>query len=205
MAVDPDNAGASHYGSADTLRILFVDDDPILREFASVNLSAEHVVVETSPGGAPALTALESGVADILLLDLETPSSDGLGALRRIRADPRYASLPVIVVTGREDVDMVDQAFEAGATSFVVKPLNWRLLGRQLRYVRRAARPEQTPAARDEGLERLHELAAEGARFIAQALSHDPALGPAALSFARIADAALKPPPHSENREVEAA
>jgi FixJ family two-component response regulator len=112
-----------------------------------------------------------------------------------LRADPRYNGLPVIVVTGREDIEAVDRAFQAGATSFVVKPLNWRLLSHQIRYVHRSGRIErQLTEDRDEANEQLHRLAAESTRFLAHALSHTPALRPAAVSFAKAADAVLQPP-----------
>ena len=58
----------------------------------------------------------------------------------------KVGTRPVMVVTGREDVDAVDRAYGAGATSFVVKPLNWRLLSHQLRYVHRTAINERQMA-----------------------------------------------------------
>ncbi|HUZ13114.1 MAG TPA: response regulator [Caulobacteraceae bacterium] len=192
MAVHPDKAGPFFFVLNDALRILYVDDDPILREFAVVNLSSETATVETAPDGATALAAIEAAAPDVLLLDLEMPTLDGFDVLRRLRANPARRHLPIIVVTGREDVEAVDQAFQAGATSFVVKPLNWRLLSHQIRYVCRAADAERRLAERG-GLaaRRLQSLAAEAARFIARALPMHPALKPAAAAFARAADAAL--------------
>ena len=113
--------------------------------------------------------------------------------LEALRADPRFRDLPVIVVTGREDVEAVDRAFAVGATSFVVKPLNWRLLSHQLRYVHRSAMNERTLAAeRAAAHAMVARLAAHGTRFVATALARDPALRPAAVAFARTADAALR-------------
>ena len=193
MAAHPDNAGPFFYVLQDVRRILFVDDDPILREFAVVNLSTDQATVETAQDGVAALEAIEAAAPDIVLLDLEMPNLDGFEVLRRLRADPRHQHLPIVVVTGREDVDAVDQAFEAGATSFVVKPLNWRLLSHQLRYVHRAARHERQLAEREhEVVEQLQDLAAEGARFIAEALPQNPGLRAQAVSFAKAADEALK-------------
>jgi CheY-like chemotaxis protein len=192
MAAHPDSAGPFFYVLREPMRILFADDDPILREFAVVNLTTEHATVETAGDGAAALARIEAEAPDILLMDLEMPGMDGFEALRRLRAQPRFRDLPVIVVTGREDVDAVDRAFEAGATSFVVKPLNWRLLSHQLRYVHRTARGErEVAAAHAAATAQLARLAAEGAQFIARALARDPGLRPAAVSFARAADAAL--------------
>ena len=193
MAVHPDNAGPFFYVLREAVRILFVDDDPILREFAVVNLASEHAIVDTAKDGVAALEAIEANVPDIVLLDLEMPTLDGFGVLKALRADARWRDLPVIVVTGREDVDAVDRAFGAGATSFVVKPLNWRLLSHQLRYVHRMATNERLLAERQEATAtQLVRLAAHGAHFISQALIRDASLRPAAVRFAQAADAALK-------------
>jgi FixJ family two-component response regulator len=113
--------------------------------------------------------------------------------LKALRASPAHRDLPVIVVTGREDVDAVDRAYAAGATSFVVKPLNWRLLSHQLRYVHRTAMNERRMAAgRTAATQMLTRLAAEGAQFVAMAMARDPSLKGAAVAFAKAADAALK-------------
>jgi DNA-binding response OmpR family regulator len=194
MAAPPDTAGSFYYVLQDTMRILFVDDDPILREFACVNLATEKATIDTAPDGEAALTAIRANRPDIVLLDLEMPILDGFGVLNALRADPRTRQLPVIVVTGREDIEAVDRAFEAGATSFVVKPLNWRLLSHQVRYVHRTALHDQhTAEQRSATAEQLFALAREGAQFIAEALAVDPSLRPAAVSFAKAADAALGP------------
>ena len=180
MAVHPDNAGPFFYVLREAVRILFVDDDPILREFAVVNLASEHAVVDTAKDGVAALAAIEANTPDIVLLDLEMPTLDGFGVLKALRADARWRDLPVIVVTGREDVEAVDRAFGAGATSFVVKPLNWRLLSHQLRYVHRMATNERLLSESREAMAtQLMRLASHGAHFIAQALARDPSLRPA--------------------------
>ncbi|HYC67004.1 response regulator [Brevundimonas sp.] len=124
----------------DEARILFVDDDPILREFAQVNLASPNTTIDVTSGGAEALQALRAQAYDVVLLDLEMPGLDGFETLTQIRADPALAHVPVIVQTGREDVEAIDRCFRLGATSFVMKPLNWRLLSYQVRYVLRAER-----------------------------------------------------------------
>ncbi len=126
----------------DDARILFVDDDPILREFAQVNLATATAQVDVAEDGLVALEAMARTSYDLLLVDLEMPRMDGYALLERLRADEATASLPVIVETGREDVEAIDRAYRAGATAFVTKPLNWRLLSYQIRFTLRAARAE---------------------------------------------------------------
>lgn len=127
-------------------RILFVDDDPILREFAQVNLETPTTSIDVAADGLEALNSLAAGNHDLVLLDLldlEMPVMDGFSVLARLRADAATKDLPVIVQTGREDVEAIDRAFRLGATAFVTKPLNWRLLSYQIRYVLRASGAER--------------------------------------------------------------
>ncbi|MGA0604289.1 response regulator [Caulobacter sp. KR2-114] len=204
MSSPPDKDGTFFYVLQDALKIIFVDDDPILREFAVVNLTTEHATVATAADGEEALRVIEAFQPDIMLLDLEMPTLDGFEVLERLRASETWRRLPVIVVTGREDVGAVDRAFQAGATSFVVKPLNWRLLSYQIRYVQRAALSEaQLLAAGQDGggdmvaqlTRQLERLALESSRFLTAALSQQPSLRPLAADFARIADEVLSPSP----------
>ncbi len=122
-----------------TIKIIFADDDPILREFAAVHLTTETTEVRLAGDGVEALDLLAEAHADILLLDIEMPRLDGFAVLERIRANPALADIPVMVITGREDVKAIDQAFHLGATAFLTKPINWRLLSYQILYVQRAS------------------------------------------------------------------
>src|SRR5690606_30341484 len=96
----------------------------------------------------------------------------------------RFERLPVIIVTGREDVAAIDKAFLAGATSFVVKPINWRLLSYQIRYVHRSAKAELSldqarQRARADAVcaaQTVRRLAREGAGFVDLALQRAPEL-----------------------------
>lgn len=135
------------------LRLLVVDDDPILREFASVYLSAPHVTIDAAEDGEAAWAMLEAQPYDVALIDIEMPKLDGYALVERIRGDDRLHDLPVIMVTGREDAVSIDRAFEVGANSFTVKPVNWRQLSHQVRYVVRSGRMEQAARqARDQAL-----------------------------------------------------
>ena len=194
MSSPPDKDGTFFYVLQDALKILFVDDDPILREFGVVNLTTEHATVATAGDGQEALRVLDAFAPDIMLLDLEMPNMDGFEVLEHLRRSEAWRGLPVIVVTGREDVGAVDRAFQAGATSFVVKPINWRLLSYQIRYVQRAnlgeAKLLAARGAAGEGRQ-LERLARESSRFLGAVLTRDPSMRPLATDFARIADEIL--------------
>ena len=124
------------------VRILVADDDPILREFATVHLSTPVASVETACDGEEAWARLLAEPFDLVISDIEMPNLDGFGLVARIRAEPRLAHLPIVMVTGREDIVSIDRAYEAGATAFATKPVNWRQLSHQLRYVLRTSRVE---------------------------------------------------------------
>lgn len=184
------------YVLQDELRILFADDDPILREFAVVHLTTESAQVVLAEDGADALRQVAATPPDILLLDLEMPNMDGFQVLERLRADPATRDLPVIVVTGREDVAAIDRAFTAGATSFLVKPLNWRLLSYQIRYVHRTlkrkaelrAASEAARAEADAAVAALMRLSQASARFLAEATAREPDLRQQAQVYASAID-----------------
>lgn len=95
--------------------------------------------------GTDALEAALSYGAAIILLDVEMPGMDGYTVCRRLRSEPYFTSTPIVMVTGHEDPTAISLAFDAGATDFVSKPVNWALLPRRLEYIlRNAAIAERT-------------------------------------------------------------
>jgi DNA-binding response OmpR family regulator len=85
---------------------------------------------------------LTEGNFDIALLDIAMPPPDGFELLERIRTDTRLHHLPVMMLTGQEDIASIDLAYALGADSFITKPVNWRLLSYHIRYVLRTSRRE---------------------------------------------------------------
>jgi signal transduction histidine kinase len=139
-------------------RVLLVDDDPIFREFGSVHLSSPVATVKTAADGERGWDILKEETFDILLVDVDMPRLDGFSLVERVRADERLRHIPIIMVTGREDVLSIDRAYEVDATSFVTKPVNWRQFAYQVRYVLRSSRAEalaRTARDRAEGLSKL--------------------------------------------------
>ena len=135
----PDALAASYTYVLDApARLLVVDDDPIQREFTSVYLATPTAEVALASSGEQALACLRNEKFNIALIDYEMPGMNGVELLKAIRADWQLADLPVIMVTSHEDIATIDAAYRAGATSFSTKPVNWRLLSYQIRYVLRA-------------------------------------------------------------------
>jgi two-component system sensor histidine kinase/response regulator len=132
-------------------RILVVDDDPILREFAVVHLASPAASIDTVPDGAAARVEIRRNAYDVVLLDIEMPHLDGFSLLKEIRSDENFRHLPVIMLTSHDDMASIDKSYQCGATSFATKPVNWRQLSYQIRSIVQAARArsdqlEPTPA-----------------------------------------------------------
>ncbi len=89
--------------------------------------------------GVAALQACLSREVAIVLLDVDMPGLNGFEVCRRLRNESRLATVPIVIVTGSEDQAAVSLAFEAGATDFISKPVNWALLPRRLEYILRNA------------------------------------------------------------------
>jgi predicted signal transduction protein with EAL and GGDEF domain/FixJ family two-component response regulator len=121
-------------------RVLVADDDATLREIAGAMLRDAGFAVQTVASGDAAVAACALRMPDIALLDVEMPGGNGYQACTNIRMLPGGADLPIVMVTGCDDTPSIDQAYEVGATDFVVKPVNWALLAHRIRYVLRGAR-----------------------------------------------------------------
>jgi DNA-binding response OmpR family regulator len=140
MTMAGENCIPFSYVLCDRLAILAVDDDPIQREFCAVYLATPQAEITTASSAEEGLALLDQARFDVALVDVDMPGMNGIEMVRRIRADRRFDDLPVMVITGREDIVSIDQAYAAGATSFMCKPVNWRLLGHQIRFLIRAHR-----------------------------------------------------------------
>jgi diguanylate cyclase (GGDEF)-like protein len=125
---------------AKPVRVLVADDDAILREIAGAMLKEAGFAVQCVASGDAAVAACALRMPDIALLDVEMAHGDGYQACTNIRRLPGGADLPIVMVTGCDDTASIDQAYEAGATDFIVKPVNWALLTHRIRYVMRGAR-----------------------------------------------------------------
>jgi chemosensory pili system protein ChpA (sensor histidine kinase/response regulator) len=105
-------------------RILYVDDSLSVRKVAERALrDAGHAVV-LAHDGEDALERVRAGGIDLIFTDLEMPRLNGLELLRAIRSEPRWAELPVIVVTSRTGEKHRFAAIAAGATDFISKPFS---------------------------------------------------------------------------------
>jgi diguanylate cyclase (GGDEF)-like protein len=122
------------------VRVLVADDDGLLRDIATATLEGAGFLVETAASGDSAVAACARQMPDMVLLDVEMPEGDGYQACTNIRTLPGGFDVPIVMVTGLDDPMSINLAYDAGATDFVVKPINWALLVHRMRYVLRGAR-----------------------------------------------------------------
>ena len=109
-------------------RILLVEDDPDIRHLVSYKLARGGFDVDEAADGAGALAAARKHAPDLVILDVRMPRMSGLDVCRELRADPRTARAPIIMLTARARPQDVEQAYAAGATDYVVKPFSPREL-----------------------------------------------------------------------------
>ena len=133
--------------------VLVVDDDAGARLLMQAALRKAGFDIRLAEGGEDALRQFRATPCDMVMLDVEMPDLNGhqVCALLRAEAGPL---LPVVMVTGMDDVTSVEAAYEHGATDFIAKPVNWATIGHRVRYLFRSAQA-------------LADLAAEQARMSA--------------------------------------
>lgn len=124
--------------SEDKPLILVADDDEMQRFLMGESLESEGFRVELVADGQSALASAKALKPDVVLLDVVMPGMDGYSACAALRTLPFGDSLPIVMVTGQDDLDSIARAYDAGATDFIAKPLNWTLLRHRIRYVYRA-------------------------------------------------------------------
>ena len=114
--------------------VLVVDDDATTRTLVRASLEQLDLSVEEAANGEDALASIDQSPPDLVLLDISMPIMDGLETCRRIRKIKGNGSIPIIMLTGLADADSAKRAASAGATDYVTKPINWRLLGQRVRH-----------------------------------------------------------------------
>jgi len=120
-------------------KILVCDDDFNVRLLTRQCLEAENMVVVEAADGPEAIDVFMRERPDLVFLDVEMPGMTGLEVCKRLRKMPQGESIPIMIVTGSDDRQSIDQGFEAGATQYKTKPVNWSLLSRDVQYMLRAS------------------------------------------------------------------
>jgi diguanylate cyclase (GGDEF)-like protein len=119
--------------------VLVADDDPVMRLLMLEMLGQVGLDAVEAEDGLQAVALFQSMSPDLILMDVDMPNMDGFKACREIRHIETGTAVPIIMVTGGDDIEAVTKAYEVGATDFVSKPINWPILGHRVLYVLRAS------------------------------------------------------------------
>ena len=122
--------------------ILVVDDDITIRLMARGALEAAGFQVEEAEHGLQALTCLKRTLPELVIVDVRMPKMDGFKFCQAIRNDEQHSRIPILMITGFEDMESITRAFEVGATDFVTKPISWNLMPFRVRYMLRESQLE---------------------------------------------------------------
>jgi diguanylate cyclase (GGDEF)-like protein len=141
----------------DQYQIIVIDDDPLIRLVVAMALRAVGLTTIEAVSGEEGLRLFNEMGADAILLDVMMPDGmDGFATCAEFRNLPDGQHIPVLMMTGLEDLESINHAFEAGATDFITKPINIPLLGHRVRYMLRASHTTQRLV---ESERRLHRMA----------------------------------------------
>lgn len=120
------------------MRVLYVDDEPDIREIAELSLSLDPAMeVRTAPDGAAALAIAGEWQPDIILLDVMMPQMDGPAVLAALRRDPATADIRVAFVTARAQRSEIQTFATLDAVGVIAKPFDPITLAAQVRALPR--------------------------------------------------------------------
>lgn len=115
--------------------VLIVDDSEFVRNYHSYILEQANFQVITAVDGSDGLEKLYSNSFDLILSDVNMSNMDGYEFIRRVRADNKYKSLPIIIVSTESEGRDKTKGFEAGANLFIVKPCSPEMMVENIRMI----------------------------------------------------------------------
>jgi len=120
--------------------ILVIDDDEAVRALARRSLEEVGLAVWEAGSGAEAHACVHSCLPDLVLLDATLPDCSGFDLCGELRETDGLEGVPIVMITGHDDVHSVRRSYEMGATDFVAKPLRWLILVQRVLSLLRASR-----------------------------------------------------------------
>lgn len=122
------------------LHVLLAEVNPINQKIGKTMLNLPGCDVEVAVNGLDdALNIFKPGQTDLIPMDIMMPEMDGFDCLQAIRAIHGMESLPIVMLTGADDINSFKRSFQSGATDFIAKPINWPILPHRLRCLLRAS------------------------------------------------------------------
>ncbi|MGB5601860.1 MAG: response regulator [Gammaproteobacteria bacterium] len=119
-------------------RILIVDDDATMRLLMTETLIEDGYIIDDVDNGPAALDKVATSPPDMVLLDVKMPGMSGFEVCSKIRELTGDTSISIVMVTGLDDSESIEKAFQLGATAFVTKPINWDTFPYRIQYLLKA-------------------------------------------------------------------
>jgi DNA-binding response OmpR family regulator len=107
-----------------TAKILVIDDEPEITEIVETFLTENGFKVATENEPGRAVQKAKSFKPDVILLDIMMPGVDGYDICQALKADPHFANVPIIFLTGKDRTDDMGRSFKAGGDMFIKKPFS---------------------------------------------------------------------------------
>jgi diguanylate cyclase (GGDEF)-like protein len=120
--------------------VLIVDDDPCIRMLIGETLVSDGFRVEKAEDGMQALALLENCTPDLIMLDVIMPGMDGFEFCSRLREIPGKADVPIVIITGSNDLVSIQRAYEVGVTDFITKPIPLGVIAYRVSFIIRATK-----------------------------------------------------------------
>ncbi len=120
--------------------VMIVDDDPSVRMMMSSVLDSLGVSFDEAEDGMQALLLLENVIPDLLLLDVSMPGMDGFEVCTHLKRTPGISEIPILMMTGLDDVLSIQRAYDLGVTDFITKPVPWSLIGYRISFLLQATK-----------------------------------------------------------------
>ncbi len=137
--------------------VIIIDDDPLIRLVVSKTLQAAGLNTVEAASGEEGLRIFKENKIDAILLDVMMPvGMDGYATCTELRSLPEGRHIPILMMTGLEDLESINRAYEVGATDFITKPINIPLLSHRVRYMLKGSYTTQQLLQSEQ---RLHHMA----------------------------------------------
>lgn len=120
-------------------KVLFADDDEIVQMLGKTALEDSGFDLCTVEDGGQVVSQFHKFQPDIVVLDVNMPNKDGITICSEIRQTQPGKLIPILMITGLDDLNAINRCLEAGATDFESKPVNWLILGQKIRFLIQAS------------------------------------------------------------------
>lgn len=117
------------------MTVVLAEDDPDIQLVARLALKRAGFAVTVVSNGQEALDTVRRHAPDVVLLDWMMPELDGPETCRRLKADPRTASIPVVFLTAKSQEAEIQRGLSLGASGYVTKPFDALTLGEQIKQI----------------------------------------------------------------------